>query len=285
MTEDEEMTEAVHETPPAGVGAQLRAAREAQGKSVEDMAMTTRISVRHIEHLDAGEFDLLPGRIYAIGFAKTYAREVGLDPEAVADQVRAEMGEERVDHAGYNATFEPGDPARAPGRKLLWFSVFAVVLLLAGLFVFARQLFAPAADLPSLVEQEQAEEAAQRAANTEAEQAAAQVPDAGGEVAITAEGEAWVRIADGEGRVLKEAILAKGESYTVPADAENPQISTARPDLLAITIGGKTVPKLSDDMRTMMNQPFSAAALLARGQDAQAQAQAQAEPASAATPR
>ncbi|MEN7538651.1 helix-turn-helix domain-containing protein [Aurantiacibacter flavus] len=270
MTEDEETSEVVQQTPPAGVGAQLRAAREAQGKSVDDMAATTRISVRHIEHLDNGEFDLLPGRIYAIGFAKTYAKEVGLDPEDVADQVRAEMGEERIDHTDYDATFEPGDPIRAPGRKLLWFSIFAVALLLAGLFAFARQLFAPAADLPSLVEQERAEAVAQNAAAAEAEQAEAQVPDTGEAVAITAEGEAWVRITDGDGRVLKEAILSEGESYTVPADAENPQISTARPDLLAITIGGKAVPKLAQEMRTFIDEPFSAAALLARGQLPQA---------------
>ncbi|WP_137680982.1 helix-turn-helix domain-containing protein [Aurantiacibacter suaedae] len=279
MTEDEETSEAVKETPPAGIGAQLRAARKAQGKSLDDMAATTRIATRHIEHLDNGEFDLLPGRIYAIGFAKTYAKEVGLDPEDVADQVRAEMGEEHSDHTNYDATFEPGDPARAPGRKLLWFSIFAVALLLAGLFAFARELFAPAADLPSLVEQEQAEEAAQRAAAVASEQVAAETPQATGDVAITAEGEAWVRIADGEGRVLKEEILAEGDSYTVPADAENPQISTARPDLLTITIGGKPVPKLAEDMRTFIDEPFSAAALLARGE------QAQPEPGSSAAPR
>ncbi len=276
MTEGEETSEAVHETPPAGVGAQLRAAREAQGKSVDAMAATTRISVRHIEHLDNGEFDLLPGRIYAIGFAKTYAKEVGLDPEDVADQVRAEMGEERADHTNYDATFEPGDPARAPGRKLMWFSIFAVALLLAGLFVFARELFAPAADLPSLVEQEQAEQAAQRAAAAASEQVAAQTPDASGDVTITAEGEAWVRIADGEGRVLNEEILAEGDSFTVPSDAENPQISTARPDLLAITIGGKAVPKLAEEMRTFIDEPFSARALLARGQQTQAEPESQA---------
>tara|TARA_A100001391_G_scaffold23304_4_gene12806 strand:- start:9710 stop:10549 length:840 start_codon:yes stop_codon:yes gene_type:complete len=279
MTQDEENSEAVSETPPASVGAQLRAAREAQGKSVADMAESTRIAARHIKHLDEGEFDELPGRIYAIGFSKTYAKEVGLDPDAIADQVRAEMGEAEAHSAHYDTTFEPGDPTRAPGRKLLWFSLFAAALLLAGLFVFARELFAPAADLPSLVEQEEAVAVAQAAADEAAGQAAAEEPEAGGEVVITAEGEAWVRIADGEGRVLKEVILNEGDSYTVPADAENAQISTARPDLLAITIGGKAVPKLAEEMQTFIDEPFSATALLARGQ------QPQAEPGSPAAPR
>ena len=270
MTEDVEMTEAVDNAPPQGVGAQLRAAREARGLSVENMAEATRISARHIEHMDAGEFDQLPGRIYAIGFAKTYAKQVGLDPEAVAGEVRAELGAADYRAGSDNATFEPGDPARAPGRKLLWFSIFAVVLLLAGLFVFARELFAPAASLPSLVAQEEAEAAAAAAARAETQRVAEQAPDAGGAVTITAEGEAWVRIADGEGRQLMESILAEGDSYTIPADAKDPQISTARPDLLAITIGDKAVPKLAEEMRTLIDQPVSTAALLARGQQPQA---------------
>ena len=74
----------------------------------------------------------------------------------------------------------------------------------------------------------------------------------------------WAKFYDGAGKQLLQKQLAKGESYTVPADAQNPQIWTGRPDALAITVSGKPVAKLADQQRTMKNVPISAAALVGR---------------------
>ena len=252
-----------------GVGAQLRAAREALGLSVDQMAEDTRISTRHIANIDAGRFADLPGKMYAIGFSKTYAKRVGLDQEDVAAMVRAEMGEAPAPAHDTKTNFEPGDPTRAPGRTLVWFSVFAVVLLFAGLFFAARELFAPAGQLPSLIEQEEVEQQAELAAQQAAEEEAAQEIDAAGEVVFTAQGDAWVRFSDAQGRILMEQVMAQGETFTVPAAAEGPTIITARPDLLTITIDGRAVPKLAEEMQTVVDIPVSGTALLARAQPAQ----------------
>ena len=56
-----------------------------------------------------------------------------------------------------------------------------------------------------------------------------------------------------------------GETYTVPAEAQGPQVWTGRPDALAITVGGKPVPKLAESERIMKDVPVTAQALLARG--------------------
>ena len=58
--------------------------------------------------------------------------------------------------------------------------------------------------------------------------------------------------------------MAKGETYTVPADAVGPQAWTGRPDALAITVGGRSVPKLGSSEVVMSDVPVDAAALLAR---------------------
>ena len=251
---------------PQGIGAQLRAAREAKGLTREQIAAETRISSRHIEHIEDGNFAELPGRTYAVGFSRTMAKAVGLDQNEVVAAVRAELdadgiGVSRTAAAG--TTFEPGDPSRAPGSNLVWFSAFAVLLLLVGLFFAARVLFSPAAELPSLLADD--DEAAVVADGAQAQgDAQAAAPDASGAVVVTAEGEAWVRFSAAQGRVLSEQILQEGESYTIPADAEAPTITTARPDLLAITIGGQSVPKLSEVMLTLEAEPISAEALLAR---------------------
>lgn len=252
------------EAAPQGVGPQLRAAREAKGLTIDQIAAETRISSAYIASIEAGQFGKLPGRTYAVGFSRTLAKVVGLDQNDVVAMVRAELDAEGVqDQRTLSpATFEPGDPARAPGGKLVWFSLFAVVLLLVGIFFAARVLFSPAAELPSLLSDDETEVAAD--AGEAEEETAAATPDASGDVVFTAEGEVWVRFSDAQNRVLSEQILQEGDSYTLPSDATAPTITTARPDRLAITIGGQSVPKLSDVMRTLEAEPVSAEALLAR---------------------
>ena len=71
------------------VGDRLRAAREAKGLELEQVAAETRIPQRHLESIEAGDFASLPSRTYAIGFSRTYARTLDLDEREVLDQVRA----------------------------------------------------------------------------------------------------------------------------------------------------------------------------------------------------
>lgn len=272
MTDSEEETlqETTNEAA-ATAGAKLRAARERKGLTLEQVASETRISRRHLESLETGSLEDMPGRTYVVGFARTYAKTVGLDQEEIVGLVREELDEteanERYDQQS-RRTFEPGDPSRAPGGRLLYFSLFAVVILLVGIFFAARALFAPAAEIPSLVEQQQEEEAEAAAIRQAAQQvdqpqeAAAEEPS--GPVVFTAEGETWVRFYDEEGRVLQEGTMQEGETFTVPADAVNPQIITGRPDRLAITIGDRPVRKLSTEVETLTDVPISADALLAR---------------------
>jgi len=261
------------ESPPeiGGIGAQLRAAREARGLSLEQVAAETRIPQRHLQTIEAGEFAALPARTYAIGFARTYAKAVGLNDRDVADIVRAELDAQETGPRHRPAGFEPGDPARVPSRALGWLSVLAVVLVLAGLYFATRTFFAPGAELPSLVDEERAAQA-ERAASRRQAASAAQGPaavDGGGPVVFTALDEAvWVKFYDASGRQLMQKEMARGERYQVPQDAVGPQLWTGRPDALAITVGGRAVPKLSAEERVMRDVPVTAEALLARGRPA-----------------
>ena len=252
---------AIIESPP-GVGARLHAAREAKGLTLEQVAAETRIPQRHLLALEAGDFSKLPGRTYAVGFARTYAKAVGLDQDQIGAEVRAELDAKRED--GYRpASFEPGDPARVPSRALGWFAAFAVLLLIAGGFFFFRTMFAPAGELPSLVAQQNAEKQAQKAATPKP--AASPGADPSGLVMFTAlQPGIWVKFYDASGKQLLQKQLAQGESYTVPADAKGPMLWTGRPDALAISVGGKALPKLAEQEQVMKDVPVTAQALLAR---------------------
>lgn len=253
--------------PPPGIGPQLRAAREKKGMTLDQLAAETRISRYNLDLIEAGNFTAMSGRTYAVGFAKTCAKAVGLDQDDVAAMVRAEMDEADAGQGHAHPSrgnFEPGDPSRSPGGGLLWFSLFAIVVLLVGIFFAARALFAPAAEMPSLIVQQEQEAAAPLVAVEESQADSGTPIDPAGEVVFTAQGETWVRFYEADGSVLQEGIMTQGDSFTVPAGAVDPRIITGRPDLLAITIGSRPVRRLSNDSQTLQNVAISAEALLSR---------------------
>jgi len=265
MTDD--LAEMDEMAPAVGVGAELKAAREERGLTIEQLAAETRIPQRHLQTIELGDFAALPARTYAIGFARTYARVVGLSDVEVAEKVRAELDAQEPEPRERSPGFEPGDPARVPSRSLGWLSILAAILVIAGIFFAFRTFFAPAAELPSLVEQEQAEAQAPATPQREAnggEQAATAARSDGAVVFTALDGPLWVKFYDASGRQLMQKEMSRGESYEVPGDAQGPQLWTARPDALAITVGGRAIPKLSDRERIMRDVPVTADALLAR---------------------
>lgn len=62
-------------------GAGLREARERKGLSLRQIATATKISVAALESLERGDFSKLPGGIFSRSFVRSYAIEVGLDPD------------------------------------------------------------------------------------------------------------------------------------------------------------------------------------------------------------
>lgn len=242
-------------------------AREAAGLTLEQLTGATRISSRHLAAMEAGNWAALPpGRPYALGFARSYAKAVGLDERTITDDVRKEL-----DSAGPAPStrtisqFEPTDPAKTPTRGLLWLSLLAVVMLVAGGLAFWRNYYVPAAGLPALDANQPAAKPAPVTPRPAGPNVPAPAPNPTGTVVFTAlEDKIWAKFYDGAGKQLLQKQLAKGESYTVPADAQNPQIWTGRPDALAVTVGGKPVAKLADQQRTMKDVPISAAALTSR---------------------
>lgn len=251
--------------PQGGVGAQLRAARETRGLTLEQLAAETRIPQRHLVTIEAGEFAALPARTYAIGFTRTYAKAVGLNDNDVTELVRAELDAQEPPARGRPAGFEPGDPARVPSNKVVWLVVFGLLILVAGIFFAFRTMFAPAAELPSLIEQEQTEQAAQAQQQRAVARPGTAAAAAAGPVVFTAlEDGIWVKFYDASGAQLMQKLMARGERYTVPPEAEGPQLWTGRPDALAITVGGRAIAKLADDDMIVRDVPVTAEALLAR---------------------
>ena len=62
-------------------GARMKRAREERGISLRQIATATKISVVALEALERNDISRLPGGIFSRAFVRSYAIEIGLDPE------------------------------------------------------------------------------------------------------------------------------------------------------------------------------------------------------------
>lgn len=252
------------ELPLDGAGTRLRRAREAKGMSRADVAALTRIAERHIISIEEGRFSDLAGSTYAIGFSRTYARAVGLDEAEIAQDVREALNASGQPEARMQPSFEPGDPARIPASGLAWIAALGALIVAAVVWLLWPSQYSPSVGLPELTGEP---EPGASAASTQAaaKVAAAPAADPRGAVVLTATAPlVWVKVYDSAGNQLFQKEMAQGERWQLPADAQGPMIRTARPDALAITVGGRPVAPLADRQVTIRDMPISAAALLAR---------------------
>lgn len=67
-------------------GKTLRAAREAKGLSVAQLAEQTHMTPARVEELESENFTSFPAAIYGRGFVRLYCQAVGLDPKPLADE-------------------------------------------------------------------------------------------------------------------------------------------------------------------------------------------------------
>lgn len=248
---------------PARPGDQLRAAREAQGLDLAEVAARTRIPQRHLEAIEQGTYSGLPSITYATGFAKAYARAVGADEVAIARQVRDELGQQ--ERPAPMPEYPLEDPTRVASSGLAWFGVIVAVLLVAAIGIwYGTNLFRGGASAGDGLAQELAPTPAPTAAVAAAPTPQPSVP-AVEHVTLVARGPAWIRVTDANGTRLVEKELAAGERYEVPDDAARPRVRTGRPDQIQVLINGAEVAPLGTTVETVEAE-ISSAALRARGQ-------------------
>jgi cytoskeleton protein RodZ len=69
------------EAPGMSLGAYLRSLREAKGGSLEDMARSTRVGIRHLEALEDERLADLPSPVFVRGFIRAYCSFLRENPE------------------------------------------------------------------------------------------------------------------------------------------------------------------------------------------------------------
>ena len=95
---------------PDSVGQDLCKARQRSGKMLMDVWRELKIPPHHLIAIETGRFEALPGRVYAIGFVRSYSTYLGLDAETSVARLRAEM-------AGPNAKLPVIGPLPPPPKR------------------------------------------------------------------------------------------------------------------------------------------------------------------------
>jgi cytoskeletal protein RodZ len=145
------------ERPTGGFGAKLRDARERRGVSLRQIANATKISIAALEALERNDISRLPGGIFSRAFVRSYAVEVGLDPETTIQEFIAQFPNDSVT-AGHPTSdqiedHEAVESERRTAGTFLWLAV--VSLPIAGAVVYfatsGRPVIGGAAQPPEAV--------------------------------------------------------------------------------------------------------------------------------------
>ena len=248
------------------VGARLREARNRLGLDLEEIGARTRIPMRHLAAIEAGDYSALPSTTYAMGFARAYARAVNADEPAIAHDLRAELAA-TYQRREPKPDLETIDTGRGPSGVLVWAGALLALLLVVGLgLAYGTGMFGGGDADPVTADAGAARDLGLGSAGGPAvAPSPTPVPAGGGQVTLAATDAVWVRIYDAADTTLFMREMKPGERFDVPANANNPMINVGRPDKLAITVNGSAVAPLGTGERAIKDVRISAEALQARG--------------------
>ncbi len=235
------------------VGEILRRTRLHYKQTIPDIERALRIRASQIEAIESGDLSKLPGRVYAIGFVRSYSEFLGLDGDKMVELFKKQsVGKSLVPELNFPAA--PSD-TKLPSKKLAMACMAGIIAVLI-FFTFKGGADKDNVnEIPAVANVREIPKAPAAAPAQPAQTAATQQPDgqitvgteqapaAGEEAVAAAESEtiaekpqdgiilnilenSWVEIKDRSGKSMISRVLKAGDQYFVPD----------RPDL-AISLG------------------------------------------------
>ena len=226
---------------PAGIGADLKRAREARGLSLAEVSQLLKFAPRQLEALEHDQFDRLPGSTIARGMVRNYAKLVHIDPAPLLARM---AGKVPTPDAGrlasrYSEPVPFSDNARR--STMLYLGLSLGVLMVGGGVAYgwlqersgvrepaviaatSRTLDAPTSPVPAPLPEVTA--AAVSVPQVEATPAPEKIDDSdharekvmpgGRRLVLRADREAWIEVKDGADRLLVSSLNPAGSERVV----------------------------------------------------------------------
>jgi cytoskeleton protein RodZ len=138
------------EVQPGAVGRVLRDAREGFGQDIATVSQQLRIRSVYLKAIEEGRYQDLPGSTYAVGFVRSYAEYLGLEPNEIVRRFRDEAAEV---NGRTKLNFPmPAVEARVPSGALVLMALMVAVLAYGGWYYLSdrdRSLVDLVPDVPA----------------------------------------------------------------------------------------------------------------------------------------
>ena len=248
-------------------GGKLRQARERRGISLRQIASSTKIAAAALDALEKNNISKLPGGIFSRAFVRSYAVEVGLDPDETVKEFLERFNQEPPPSAEAMANAIPEEEKHFEQRqrqavKALGFGVLLLVALIAILFFVFRRGSAPpdaappadAAAAPALVPEAPPPQPADAGGPSTAPPVAGQL-----KLEVHPASECWVQLTV-DGRLLFARVMQAGEreSHVVQREAI---VEIGDAGAFAFSVNGRAGKPLGDkgQVKTLKLTPSTAA--------------------------
>ena len=202
--------------PPLSTGEMLAIRREELGYSLAQAADALRIRYVYLQAIEDGRYHDLPGTAYAIGFVRSYAEFLGLEPDEAVKRFKQEIhGLERAPSLSFPV---PKPEGKVPGGALILISVLLIALGY-GAWYFLTTSGSPISEvLPSAAPVEERNGQAVESASNGGQQAVAPPTET----------------ADGAGLPLTDTAVGQGSNSAQTVDTQMAETQAAAPDRTAL---------------------------------------------------
>jgi len=121
-------------------GEYLKNLREERDISLQRISEKTKIAVTNLDLLEQDRYDLLPPRVFVKGFIRSYAAELGLDPDEMTKRFDDFTKEGEL--PDYHMEEHPLFQQQSGSRSLIGSPVFTIALTAAGILALGILLVA-----------------------------------------------------------------------------------------------------------------------------------------------
>ena len=118
-------------------GVKMKRLREERGVSLRQIADSTKFSVGALEALERDDISRLPGGIYSRAFVRSYAIEIGLDPEQTVRDFMVQFPHDSVTAGSPHAPQQGHTPvARRRSRVVAIVAIVAMSALIGLILLY-----------------------------------------------------------------------------------------------------------------------------------------------------
>lgn len=249
------------------VGEILRRTRVHYGQTLDQIESVLRIRASQLEALETGDVAQLPGRVYAIGFVRSYSEYLGLDGDKMVHLFKEQsVGKQKKPDLSFPV---PASESKIPNLAIIGTSVFGF-LVLVGFIAFlmfpktskneipevpealtktqlnqAPSLVETTSNVTATTDNSAAVPSEPAVADAGTEPAAAEPPKQSNRIVIEVFDASWVEIRNAQGAAILRQVLKPGDIYLVPNE-QGLVMATGNAGGLRIKVDGKDLPSLGE---------------------------------------